>query len=91
MQAIEVKETVDRNGNHYLVAFCETGKLKRLRDDVGHVLAQSSDWPNTKEARAHYMAKELAKSLGWEEHHYGTFVIGQLKNMNYVFVFTGRT
>lgn len=42
----------------------------------------------TEEARAHYMAKELAKSLGWEEHNYGTFVIGQLKNGNYVFVFT---
>lgn len=90
MQAIEVKETVGSNGKHYLTAFCDTGKVRMLKDDVGHKVRYELDWPNTDETRAEYICKQLINKLDWGVEYYGTYVIGQLKNGNYVFVFTER-
>jgi len=90
MQAIEVKETVDRNGNHYLIAFCAAKKIRRLKDDIGRKVRYELDWPNTEETRAEYMCKQLINALGLGVDYYGTYVIGTLKNGNYVFVFTGK-
>lgn len=89
MQAIEVKETVDRNGNHRLRASCAAGCLSLHRDTVAHILCDETT-PNTEENRAEYVAHKLRLKLKWHNAAYGKLICGQLKNGNYVFVFTGQ-
>lgn len=89
MQAIEVKETVDRNGNHYWFASCNAGRLRILKCDLQQEAIKRSI-PITQENLATMVAEKLKYKLEWNAPTYGRMVMGTLKNGNYVFVFTGK-
>lgn len=92
MQAIEVKETVDRKGNHRLRASCAAGSTWYYRSDIEYAIVKQGVVANTEENRALAMAQHLRAKLGWWGNgtNYGNLVCGELKNGNYVFVFTGQ-
>lgn len=89
MQAIEVKETVDRNGNHRLRAACAAGSSSFYRDHLCFV-CHDRKIPITQDTLAALAAEHLKNKLGWNDSNYGRLVMGTLKNGNYVFVFTGQ-
>lgn len=89
MQAIEVKETVDRNGNHRFRASCAAKSIWRYSSDLEQ-RCREQNIPYGSENYAKLIAEELKNILDWNGYAYGRMVMGTLKNGNYVFVFTGR-
>lgn len=88
MQAIEVKYLpVINNKGSRLKAFCQD---KSITMGLYTIQAKLSEMNinHSMENCARFIAEQLRLQLDWNEQYSGKMVCGELKNGNYVFVFT---
>ena len=90
MHAIEVKFIgATNNKGDRLKAFCNAGQITIGLTVIDHKLIEAKI-PISNDNRAKWIATELKYKLGWNDPTYGRMEMGNLKNGNYVFVFTGN-